>query len=105
MADHQRKLNDTHTTWTQTLDTSVDLTTASAVTLYVQAPDGTMAVSNVAVTVDDADTVSYQFAAADLSQTGGHDAEFHVDVDGVGAVETLPKNGYYDVQVFDDLAT
>lgn len=103
MPDHERKLDDDHTTWTQTLDgTDADLTTVSGVDLYVEAPDGTTAVSGVSVTVVDADTVEYTFAAGDLSQTGGHNAEFHVNYSD-GTVEILPERGYFDVQVDEDL--
>lgn len=103
MADHARKLDDDHTTWTETLDgTDADLTTVSGVDLYVEAPDGTTAVSGTGVTVDDADTVSYTFAAGDLSQTGGHKAEFHVNYSD-STVEILPEDGYYSVRVLDDL--
>lgn len=103
MADHNRKLTDGYTTWTQDLPgAEEDLTGVTGVSLYVEAPDGTTALSGVSVTVDDSDTVSYQFSASDLSQTGGHKAEFHVDHS--GTTEILPENGYYTVQVDDDLS-
>lgn len=103
MPDHARKTTDGYTTWTQTLTgTDVDLTTVTDVLLYVEAPDGTTPVSGQSVTVDDSDTVSYQFGASELTQTGGHKAEFHVDHS--GTIEVLPEDDYFDVQVVDDLS-
>ncbi|MDT3434691.1 hypothetical protein [Haloarcula sp. 1CSR25-25] len=103
MAAHVRKLDDDHTTWTQTLDdVEADLTTVSGVTLYVEAPDGTTAVSGASVTVVDADTVSYTFSASDLSQTGGHNAEFHIAYSD-STTEISPKDGYYGVRVVQNL--
>lgn len=103
MADHARKLTDGYTTWTQTLTgTDVDLTTVTDVTLYVEAPDGTTVVSDQSVNVVDSETVSYQFGSSELSQTGGHDAEFHVDHS--GTIEILPEDDYFEVRVYDDLS-
>ena len=102
--EHTRKLTDTSTTWTQTLDTENDLTAATGVSLYVRGPDGTLTITAAPVTVDDADTVSHTFGTGDFSETGGHDAEFHVDVDGAGELEILPTNGYYTIQVYDELS-
>lgn len=104
MADHERKTTDGYTTWTQDLNADQDLTTASAVTMYVEAPDGTTAVSGASVNVVDSDTVSYQFGSSELTQTGGHRAEFHVDYSGSGPIEVLPPDDYYDIQVDDDLS-
>jgi len=100
MADHERKTSDGYTTWTQDLaGADSDLTAAASVSLYVEAPDGTAAVSGASVTVVDSDTVEYQFGGSELAQTGIHKAEFHVDYSGTGPVEVLPKNDYYTVQV------
>lgn len=97
-ADHVRNVDDTYKTWTQELaEVDGDLTTANGVTLKVVAPDGSVAVSDVSVTVDDADTVSYQFAAGDLTQPGGHKATF--DVDFSGKTRVVPAAGHYDVHV------
>ena len=50
----------------------------------------------------DADTVSYTFAAGDLSQSGSHKAEFHVNYSD-STVEIAPQDGYFSVQVLEDL--
>ena len=103
MADHTRKVNDDHATWMQTLtDVDADLTTVSGVDLYVEAPDGSTAVSGAAAEIVDADTVSYTFAAGDLSQSGSHKAEFHVNYSD-STVEIAPQDGYFSVQVLEDL--
>jgi hypothetical protein len=105
MADHERKTSDGYTTWTQDLaGADSDLTAAASVSLYVEAPDGTAAVSGASVTVVDSDTVKYQFGGSELTQTGGHKAEFHVDHSGSGPIEVLPEGGYYTVQVYGDLS-
>ena len=103
--DHARKLNDTSTTWTQTVDTENDLTAATGVTLYVRDPEGALTVTGVAVTVDDASTFSHTFAAGDFAQTGGHKAELHVDVDGAGENQILPVDGYFNIRIYDELST
>lgn len=103
MPDHTRKVDDDHATWTQTLDdVDADLTTVTGVDLYVEAPDGSTAVSGTGAEVVDADTVSYTFAAGDLSQSGSHNAEFHVNYSD-GSVEIAPQDDYFTVQVVDDL--
>lgn len=102
MVDHERKTNDGFKTWTQTLDTDTDLTTITGVTLYVEAPDGTQVVSGQSVNVVDSDTVSYQFGASELTQTGGHNAEFHIDHSGTNEIE--PEDDYYTIQVDADLS-
>jgi hypothetical protein len=105
MADHERKTSDGYTTWTQDLPgAGDDLTTADSVSLYVEDPDGTTAVAAASVTVVDSDTVEYQFGGSELTQTGGHKAEFHVDYSGTGPIEVLPEDGYYMVQVYGDLS-
>jgi len=102
MADHTRKTSDGYKTWTQTLTTDTDLTTITGVSLYVEAPDGTTVVSGQSVNVDDTDTVSYQFGPSELTNTGSHRAEFHIDHS--GTLEIEPEEDYFDVQVLSDLS-
>lgn len=106
--DFALKEADTHSTWEYTLEdrdgNAIDVSGVNAVRLTVVAPDGTKAVDAASATLADAPNgvVSYTFADGDLTQAGGHDAEWEIE-HGASDIEYIPYDDYHTVFVEDNL--
>ena len=103
MTTQYRKADDTELPIPYTITrggTAVDLTDASTVSIYAEAPDGTMALNGVAATIATAadGDVEYKPAAGELTQDGEHDVEWEVAWTD-GDTERFPKRGYQTVIV------
>ena len=90
-------------------DTSgaVDISSASAVTIYAQDPSGTLELNGVSATMTTDGTdgaVEYDVTSGDFEATGEYDVEWEVDWDGAGDTERFPKKNYQHVQVTAELA-
>ena len=84
----------------------LDLTNATQVKIKLRttgdegAPkvNGTMVIT----TPKTAGIVTYQWAAGDLDTPGKYDVEFEITWTG-GGIETVPNDGYLELEVVDDL--
>ena len=87
-------------------EAAVDLTTATTVTFSMREGDGgAVKVNKQPATKTDAagGEVTYQWGAADLDTVGPFEAEVEVTW-ADGKVETFPNDGYFEVEVVDDIA-
>jgi hypothetical protein len=106
--DFALKEGDTHSTWEYTLEDrdgdAIDVSGANDVRLTVVAPDGTKALDAVSATIADGanGVVSHTFADADLTQAGGHDAEWEIE-HAASDIEYIPYDDYLTVFVEDTL--
>lgn len=103
MATQYRKADDTEEPIPYTIergDSAVDLTDASGVAVYAEAPDNTLALNGVAATIVTAaeGEVEYKPAAGELVQDGTHNVEWEVTWTD-GDTERFPKKGYQHVVV------
>src|SRR5512142_3200877 len=86
-------------------EAAVDLSTAGSATFHMRATGGTVAKVSAAGTITNAlgGEVTYQWAAGDLDTVGTYEAEMEVFW-GDGKNETFPSDGYWTIEVTDDIA-
>lgn len=85
----------------------VDVSGASAITLYATDSGGTLELDGVsaAMTGDGTDgEVEYSVSSGDFAVDGEYDVEWEVDWDGAGDTERFPKKDYQTVHVTTELS-
>lgn len=109
MADVTLKSNDTRPTLQVTLkegqpsaQTPINLTTASAVTLYMKTATGSLITRAATITDATNGVVTVTFQAADTATAGDYSAEFQITWTG-GGIETVPNDGYISISILEDL--
>lgn len=102
---HTRKPNDDHAKWSYTLQdrdgNDIDVSSATAVDLYVDDSDGNAEVSDQTVTDEDfsAGEISYVFGSSELDAVGTYVGEVVIDRSGV--FEHVPHDRNLNFQVVE----
>lgn len=111
MADFTIKQNDTRPRLDRSLSETINgasaplnLTTASAVKLIARFTGSLVAKINASAAIASANggVVRYTFLAADTDTVGQLNAEYEITWND-GGVETIPNDGYFSIEVVDDL--
>lgn len=87
-------------------EAAVNLTTAGTAYFNMRnAQNGTVKVSRGTASISDAAAgeVTYNWGTADTNTVGTYEAEVEI-VWGDGKPETFPNNGYWEIEIGDDIA-
>jgi hypothetical protein len=107
MADLTVKQNDTRPTLSITLKegspaTPINLTTATSVAFYMKTAAGSLITRAATITSASGGVVSVTFQAADTATIGTYNCELQITWND-GGIETVPNNGYFSLEIVDDL--
>lgn len=108
---HYRKPSDDHSKWTFTLrdrdGNAIDVSSVTAVDLYVEDDSGTTVITDQSVTFEDAanGVVSYVFGTNELDSAGTYFAEFVIDRGSGSTYEHVPHDRNLRIEVPEEVQT